>query len=48
MVADSEKLSSLASDYGRFYKRRKLKINVGKSKVLKITFNGDQEPVRVR
>ena len=36
LVADSEeKLCRLVSEFGRVYKRRKLRVNVGKSKVMK-------------
>ena len=35
LVADSEKLRSLERGFGRVWDRRKLKANVGKSKVLK-------------
>ena len=35
LVADSEKLCRLVSEFGRGCKRRKLRINVGKSKVMR-------------
>ena len=41
LVADSEdKLCSLVSEFDRVYKRRKLRVNVGKSKVLRCSRYG--------
>ena len=34
LVADSEKLCRLVSEFGRVCKKRKLRVNVGKSKVM--------------
>ena len=44
LVADSEKLCKLVSEFGRVCERRKLRVNVGKSKVLRCSSygNGDQ------
>ena len=42
VVADSErKLCQLATEFGRVCERRKLRVNVGKSKVMKCTRNED-------
>ena len=35
LVADSEKLSRLVSEFGRLCEGRKLRVNVGKSKVMR-------------
>ena len=35
LVADSEKLCRLASEFGRVYESKKLRVNVGKSKVMR-------------
>ena len=35
LVADSEKLCRLVSEFGRIWERRKLRVNVGKSKVMR-------------
>ena len=41
MVADSEeKLCQLVAEFGRVCERRKLQVNVGKSKVMRCTRNG--------
>ena len=41
LVADSEvKLCKLVSEFGRVFKRRKLRVNVGKSKVMKCSRYG--------
>ena len=48
LVADSEeKLCRQVSEYGRICERRKLKVNVGKSKVMRFSryCNGDRMPV---
>ena len=42
IVADSEeKLCTLVSEFGRVYKRRKLRVNVGKSKVMRCSRYGN-------
>ena len=42
MVADSErKLCQILTEFGRVYERRKLQVNVGKSKVMRCTRNED-------
>ena len=42
MVADSErKLCQLVTEFGRVCERKKLRVNVGKSKVMKCTRNED-------
>ena len=43
LVADSEKLCRLVSEFGRVCERRKLRVNVGKSKVMRCSRfgNGD-------
>ena len=42
VVADSEeKLCQLVTEFGRVCERRKLRVNVGKSKVMKFTRNED-------
>ena len=42
LVADSEaKLCSLVSEFGRVWERRKLKVNVGKSKVMRCSRCGN-------
>ena len=35
LVADSEKLCRLVSEFGRICERRKLRVNIGKSKVMR-------------
>ena len=47
LVADSEKLHRLVSEFGRVCKRRKLTVNVGKSKVMRCSRygNGDRMDV---
>ena len=48
VVADSEeKLCQLVSEFGRVCKRRKLKVNVGKSKVMRCRRRGDDTRVNV-
>ena len=42
-----EKLSSLVSDFGRVFVRRRLKTIVGKSRTMKFSVSHRQEPVRV-
>ena len=47
-MADSdEKLCRLASEFGRVCKRRKLRVNVGKSKVLRCSRYGDGDQMHV-
>ena len=41
LVANSEKLCRLVSEFGRACKRRKLRVNVGKSKVLRCSRYGN-------
>ena len=42
LVADSEeKLYRLVSEFGRVYERRKLRVNVGKSKVMRCSRYGN-------
>ena len=42
MVADSErKLCQLVTEFGRVCERRKLRVNVGKSKVMRCTRSED-------
>ena len=42
LVADSEeKLCRLVSEFGRVYERRKLRVNVGKSKVMRFSRYGN-------
>ena len=41
LAADSEKLCRLVSELGRVCERRKLKVNVGKSKVMKCSRYGN-------
>ena len=40
---DVKKLQKLVNDFGRHNKKRKLTINVDKSKVMKVSKNGDQK-----
>ena len=44
LVADSEKLCRLTNEFGSVCERRKLRVNVGKSKVMRCSRygNGDQ------
>ena len=41
VVADSRKLCQLVTEFGRVCERRKLRVNVGKSKVMRCTRNED-------
>ena len=41
LVADSEKLCRLMSEFGRVCERRKLRVNVGKSKVMRCSRYGN-------
>ena len=48
VVADSErKLCQLVTEFGRVCERRKLRVNVGKSKVMKCTRNEDGASLNV-
>ena len=48
LVADSEEnLCKLVSEFGRVCKRRKLRVNVGKSKVLRCSSYGNGDRMRV-
>ena len=48
MVADSErKLCQLVTEFGRVCQRRKLRVNVGKSKVMRCTRNEDGAKLNV-
>ena len=38
-MADSEKLCKLVNEFGSVYERRKLKVNVGKSKIMRCSRN---------
>ena len=41
LVADSEKLCGLVSEFGRVWERRKLRVNVGKSNVMRCSRYGN-------
>ncbi len=44
LVADlEEKFSRLVAEFGRVCDRKKLRVNVGKSKVMKVIRNGNNE-----
>ena len=48
VVADSErKLCQLVTEFGRVFDRRKLRVNVGKSKVMRCTRNEDRARLNV-
>ena len=48
LVADSEeKLCSLVSEFGRVCERRKLRVNVGKSKVMRCSRYGNGDRMHV-
>ena len=48
LVADSEeKLCRLVSEFGRVCERRKLRVNVGKSKVMRCSRHGNGDPMHV-
>ena len=48
LVADSEeKLCRLVSEFGRICERRKLRVNVGKSKVIRCSRYSDEARMRV-
>ena len=46
-VADSEKLCTLVSEFGRVCERRKLRVNLGKSKVMRCSRYGNGDPMHV-
>ena len=48
VVADSEKLYRLVSEFGRVCKIRKLRVNMGKSKVMKCSRNGNGRQMHLR
>ena len=47
LVADSEKLNRLVSEFGRVCERRKFRVNVGKSKVMRCSRYGNGERMHV-
>ena len=48
LVADSEeKLCRLVSEFGRVWERRKLKVNLGKSKVMRCSRYGNEDRMHV-
>ena len=48
LVADSEeKLCGLVSGFGRVYEKRKLRVNVGKSKVMRCSWYGNGDRMHV-
>ena len=48
LVADSEeKLCRLVREFGRVCERRKLRVNVGKSKVMRCSMNGNGDQMHV-
>ena len=48
LVADSKKFCRMASEFGRLSKRRKLRVNVSKSKVMRCSRYGNWGGLRVR
>ena len=46
-MADSEKLCRLVSEFGRVCERKRLRVNVGKSKVMRCSRSGDGGRMRV-
>ena len=46
-MADSEELCRLVSEFGRVCERRKLRVNVGKSKVMKCSRYGNGDRMHV-
>ena len=46
-VADSEKLGRLVSEFGRVYERRKVRVTVGKSKVMRCSRYGNGDRMHV-
>ena len=47
LVADSEKLGRLVSEFSRVCERRKLRVNVGKSKVMRCSRYGNRDRMHV-
>ena len=47
LVADSEKLCRLVNEFGRVSERRKLRVNVGKSKVMRCSMYGNGDRMHV-
>ena len=47
IVADSEKLCRLVCEFGRVCERRKLRVNVGKSKVMRCSRYGNGDRMHV-
>ena len=47
LVADTEKLDRLVSEFGRVCERRKLRVNVGKSKVMRCSRYGNGDQIHV-
>ena len=47
LVADSEKLCRLESGFGRVCERGKLRVNVGKSKVMRCSMYGNGDRMHV-
>ena len=47
LVADSKKLCRLVSQFGRVCERRKLRVNVGKSKVIRCSMYGNGNRMHV-
>ena len=47
LVADSEKLCRLVSEFDRVCERRKLRVNVGKSKVMRCSRHGNGDRMHV-
>ena len=46
-MADSDKLCRLVSEFGRVCERRKLRVNVGKSKVMRCSRHGSEDRMNV-
>ena len=47
LVADSEEMCRLLSEFGRVYERKKLSVNVGKSKVMRCSRYGNGDRMHV-
>ena len=47
MVDSEEKLCRLVSEFGRVYERRKLRVNIGKSKVMRCSRYGNGDRMHV-
>ena len=43
LVADSEEKCRLVSEFGRVCERRKLRVNIGKSKVMRCSRDGNRD-----